>query len=312
MVDCSKYSLFIIESDERIRNILKDSFGAIGYRVKSACSVEEAFSKICLEKPDSIISDIVLAALDSSVLFENIENLYPGIKYVLTADCDIDQYFTLVRKYNIGNVLMKGPDFNVDEITGYVQSVLTGSFFRLHHLFSESQIKRISVSSYSQAREVFSEITGSCPHKKGLFLEIAIDELISNAFFHALLDLSGLSRECWFEYSDVKPECAIKVTWAHDEEKVGVSVEDPLGNLKKKDVLKWLDICREEKDIEEHGRGFLLVRRLIDRMIINIDPGNRTECIAVQYYNQEGRKHKPLMINELEAENSLDREKLPS
>ena len=289
-----------------------DSFQCMGYRVKSACSVEEAFREICLERPDLIISDIGLSALDSSALFEKTENLYPGIKYVLTADCDVDQYFSLIRKYNIGNVLMKGLEFNVNEITGYVQSVLTGSFFTLHNLFSESQIKRISVSSYSQAREVFSEITGSCPHKKGFFLEIAIDELISNAFFHALLDLSGLSRECWYQYSDVQPECAIKVTWAHDREKVGVAVEDPLGNLKKNDVLKWLDTCREEKDIEEHGRGFLLVRRLIDRMIINIDPGKKTECIAVQYFNQDSRKHKPLMVNELEAENSLNREKLPS
>ena len=133
-----------------------------------------------------------------------------------------------------------------------------------------------------------------------MYLEIAIDELISNAFFHGVLQMTGVPREFWSEDFVVPLEKAIKVAWTMDHEKIGVAIEDPKGNLKKTDALKWLDICRDEKLGEEHGRGLLLVRRLIDRLIINIDPGKRTECIVVQNFKHESvASRKPLLIHEL-------------
>ena len=301
----------VIDDQERVGDILKDSPFFSNCDLKRIKKLDEAFREICFRKPDLIVADSEMLSSEGFLLVEKVRNLYPQIKFVLTASDEIDQRFPFLRRYNIGNVLLKGPDISDEEIAGYIQSVLTGSFFGLHHLFPETEIKSIAINTYAQAREICSEITGACHHNKSVFLEIAIDELISNAFFHAVLNLSGLSRECWYSYSEVQPDCAIRVTWARDEEKIGVSVEDPQGNLKKRDVLKWLDTCREEKDEEEHGRGFLLVRRLLDRMIINIDPGNRTECVVVQYFHKKRCLNKPLMINELEAENSLNREKLP-
>jgi len=162
------------------------------------------------------------------------------------------------------------------------------------------KLQSMVIDSYAQGKEKCRQIIEHCPAERSLYLEMAIDELISNAFFHAVLKLSNLPREKWIESYDVPAGNGIKVTWGYDEEKIGVSVEDPQGNLTKTDALKWLDTKREEKADEEHGRGLLLVRKLIDRLIINIDPGKRTECIVVQYFNKQiSTNNKPLMIHEL-------------
>jgi hypothetical protein len=83
--------------------------------------------------------------------------------------------------------------------------------------FSEEKLKVMSIQSYAQAKEACNSITGVCPGKKRHFSGYCPDELISNAFFHATLRLSGLPRECWLKYSEVKPDCPIRLTWAYDE-----------------------------------------------------------------------------------------------
>jgi anti-sigma regulatory factor (Ser/Thr protein kinase) len=239
--------------------------------------------------------------MDGFELFKILEDRYPQIKHILMTSYDIDRYISLIRKYNIGNILVKGPEFSFSEVCSYVKTILSGDIFGLQRFFNTDNLQSILINSYAQAKLVCAQITESSPGTEQLFLEMAIDELISNAFFHAVLNLTGVPRELWTESYDVQVSNAIKVTWGFDTEKVAVAVEDPRGNLKKMDVLKWLDEKRELKpDEEEHGRGLFLVRRLIDRLIINIDPGKRTECIIIQYFNKQTVRHnKPLLIHEL-------------
>jgi anti-sigma regulatory factor (Ser/Thr protein kinase) len=216
---------------------------------------------------------------------------------------DIDEHMSIIREHDIGNVLSKGGDFHVDEIRRYVESLLDGDIFGLEKNFPQSLIERRAVRSYVDAREACSSIAGYYDADDRVLLEIAIDELVSNAVFHGMLRMSGVSREQWQESYAIEGEQTVTISWAKDEEKIGVSVEDPMGNLKTRDVLRWLDHqiadTASEPD-EEHGRGLILVRRLIDRFIVNIDVGKRTECIVIQYHDRSlvGNK-KPLLIHEI-------------
>lgn len=291
------FDILIVDDEERVCGVLMDLFSSQGYKTRMACNGDVALRRISEKIPDLVISDIQMPIMDGFTLFGILERTYPQIKHILMTSYDVDQYISLVRKYNIGNILIKGSEFSFNEVSSYVRSILCGDIFGLNRHFPGNPIQNVSVNSYIQAKKICSEIISQYPDKKSMFLEIAIDELVSNAFFHAILKLSDVPRERWPEYFEVRPECAIRVSWACDEEKIGVSVEDPRGNLKKTDVLKWLDSRREELE-EEHGRGFLLVRKLIDRLIINIDPGKRTECVVIQYFNANPH-NKPLMIHEL-------------
>jgi CheY-like chemotaxis protein len=295
-----RFDILIVDDEVGVRQILSEFFISHNYTTRSASNGKEALEMIEQKMPDLVISDIQMPVMDGFELFSVLDSKYPAIKHILMTSYDIDQYISLIRKYNIGNILSKGPEFRLNEISSYVSSILTGEIFGLHRFLSQTTLNSEIISSYAQAKSVCSDIVKSLPVNNKFYLEMAIDELVSNAFFHAVLKLSDLPRECWPDCYNYQVPNAIKLTWGFDNEKIGFSVEDPKGNLTKNDALKWLDNNRVEKANEEHGRGLLLVRRLIDRLIINIDPGKRTECVIIQYIDRNlSKNNKPLMIHEL-------------
>ena len=295
-----QYRILIVDDDEQVCKILTDLFQQESHLTVTAHNGAQALERIAEEEPDLVISDIQMPVMDGFELFRILQKEYPHIKHIMMTSYDIDQYINNIQRHNIGNVLPKGVDFNLHEVAAYVRSILTGQIFGMGRYFNGITFNKVAVRSYSQAKEAYKFIIGSFPKDKGLFLEIALDELISNAIFHGALELSEIPREEWNEEMEIPAESAVEVKWGADDEKIGISIEDPKGILKKTDVLRWLDSYREREADNEHGRGFLLVRRLIDRLIINIDPGKRTECIIIQYYkNSRKTYNKPLLIHEI-------------
>jgi len=295
-----KYTILIVDDEARIRKVLVDILQLQGYDTCEAVNGEDALEKIAKCIPDLVISDINMPGMDGFQLFSIIHEKYPDIRHILMTSYDVDKYISIIRKYNIGNILTKGAGLNLIEVTGYIQSILSGDIFGLERYFPDQPLQQKSLIRYSDAKYVCDEITAEVPKKLQPYLEVAIDELVSNAFFHGVLQLTGIPRELWRDDQQIDERSAIKVSWVQDSEKIGVAIEDPRGNLKKTDVLKWLDACREEQIGSEHGRGLMLVRKLIDRMIINIDPGKRTECIVIQYLNKNPDiANKPLTVHEL-------------
>ena len=51
--------------------------------------------------------------------------------------------------------------------------------------------------------------------------------------------------------------------------------------------------------MDTHGRGVYLMHRLVDRVLINIAPGQRTEIIILDYFNSSPNLNKPIYINQL-------------
>ena len=295
------YNILIVDDEERVRRVLVDLLELQGYSTRQAENGYHALELISQSIPDLVISDIHMPDMDGFKLFGILDKSYPGVKQVLMTSYDVDKYISLIRKYNIGNILIKGAELNLNEVSRYLKSILTGDIFGLEKYFSGTEMKKVSLFRYSDAKRVSHEIVQEIPQKQQTYLEVAIDELVSNAFFHGVLQLTGIPRELWRDDYEIDPQSAITVVWTRDSEKVGVAIEDPKGNLKKIDVLKWLDSCRDEQLGLEHGRGLMLVRKLIDRMVINIDPGKRTECIIIQYLDRDlnTNNNKPLMVHEL-------------
>ncbi len=294
------YCILIVDDEERVRHLLVDLLRMQGYCTLEAENGCRALEIISQNNPDLVISDIQMPEMDGFELFRILEEKFPGIKHVLMTSYDVDRYISIIRKHNIGNILIKGAELNLNEVNCHLKAILTGDIFGLEKFFNCAQMQKQSLIRYSDAQQVSNEIIGLIPKKMQTHLEVAIDELVSNAFFHGVLQLTGISRELWRDDYEIDKQSAIQVTWSVDSEKIGVAIEDPKGNLKKTDVLKWLDTCRDEQLGFEHGRGLLLVRRLIDRMIINIDPGRRTECIIIQYLDRSmATLNKPLIVHEL-------------
>jgi CheY-like chemotaxis protein/anti-sigma regulatory factor (Ser/Thr protein kinase) len=294
-------SILIVDDEYSICQLLVDFFQSQGYRTYQASNGLEALDRIPQCSPEIIISDIRMPGMDGIELFRITRERYPEIKHVLMTGYDVDEYLSLIRQHNIGNIMVKGADFNLREMSAYVRSILTGDIFGLERYFPGRKTERVSIDSYDRSDEVCSRIAGLWRGKDEFYLRLAIDELVANAVFHGALRSTGITREEWRQDIVIDEDSAISVTWAVDDEKLGVAVEDPKGVLKKVDALRWLD--QEDnsgRERVEHGRGLYLVRRLIDRFIINIEPGRRTECIIMQYFSRNHiHRHKPLQINEI-------------
>jgi CheY-like chemotaxis protein len=297
----SSYSVLVVDDEEHVRTMLADFFRGRGCHVRQAPDGAVALGLIEEQIPDLVLSDIRMPVMDGIELFRIIRERFQRTRRVLMTNYNADDYIALVRKHNIGNILVKGPDFNLAEVDECVTSILTGDIFGLGRYFPGRKLTSAAIDSYARSEEVCSLIERRCGGSRDAFLHMAVDELIANAVFHAVLRLSGVPREDWRGDITLPADGAITVTWACDDEKIGVSVEDHKGNLKKVDALRWID--KEDtsgREREEHGHGLYLVRRFVDRFIVNIDPGRRTECIVIQYFNREHLKHfKPLLINEI-------------
>ena len=297
-----RHSILVVDDEPAVCKVLVDFFNGLGYGARQAAHGAEALARIGEEAPDIVVSDIRMPVMDGIELFRIIRERFPRIRHVLMTGYNVDEYLSLIRRHNIGNILVKGPDFDLKEVGEYVGSLLTGDIFGLERYFPGRRLAVTAIDSYARSEEVCSRIEGQCPAgSRDPYLRMAVDELIANAVFHGVLQLTGISREQWRADTIVDPENAITVTWAYDAEKIGVAVEDPKGNLKKTDALRWLDKDDPSgREREEHGRGLYLVRHCIDRFIINIAPGRRTECIIIQYFNRDHiHRFKPLWINEI-------------
>jgi CheY-like chemotaxis protein len=295
------YRILVVDDESSIRRLLVDYFQQQGWTALEAADGFTALAMIANQTPDIIISDIHMPKLDGIELFHIVKSQYPNINHILMTSYTIDSYLSMIRRYNIGNILVKGPDFNLKEVGVYVRSILTGNIFGLERFFPDCAMTRTTIDNYARSEEVCANIASECPDGSGDYLRIAIDELIANAIFHGVLEMTGIPREEWRSDLRIDTGSAIMVTWASDHEKIGVAVEDCKGRLKKVDALRWLDQKDGSgREKEEHGRGLYLVRRLIDRFIINIDPGRRTECIVLQYFNKDHLHNvKPLLIHEI-------------
>ena len=297
----SRYSVLVVDDEERVRAMLDSFFRGRGYHVRLAADGAAALKLIEEQVPDIVLSDIRMPVMDGIELFRVIRERFQRIRHVLMTGYNVDDYLALIRKHNIGNILVKGPEFNLVEVDECVRSILTGDVFGLGRYFPGRRLTSTAIDSYARSEEVCSMVEKQCGGSTDAFLHMAVDELIANAVFHGVLRLTGIPREQWHGDIALAADSAITVTWACDGEKIGVSVEDHKGNLKKVDALRWID--KEDtsgREREEHGHGLFLVRRFVDRFIINIDPGRRTECIVIQYFNRDHlHNFKPILINEI-------------
>jgi CheY-like chemotaxis protein/anti-sigma regulatory factor (Ser/Thr protein kinase) len=293
------YTIVVVDDEPVIRRLLRTVLQKRGYAVREAASGAEALRILATEQTSMVISDIQMPGMNGFELLAHVQERFPRVKRVLMTAFDIDEYIALVRERDVGNILPKGAGFQLEEIERYVSSLLRGDVFGLQRYFPATAIRTESIRSHDQARTVCASIVETTAAREPLFLEMAIDELISNAVFHGALRLH--SRDQWDGEYVLDEGGSVSVSWARDDERIGVAVVDRAGNLRKVDALRWIDHpLHEELGGEEHGRGLQLVRRLVDRFIINIELGHRTECILLQYHDPtRAAGQKPLLIHEL-------------
>jgi hypothetical protein len=228
------------------------------------------------------------------------------LKSALITAYDVRDYINMAKDFDIGNIITKTTPFNFEEVRLLVRNIITEEIFGLDH-YVKSVIRSVAVSSSSAIETIIQDVVGSMPtlrHQRKF--RQALNEIIINAVYYGAKQERGDRKDAWPIDVELASDEIVTVSWGADDEKIGVSVMDQKGLLKKKDVLFWLERNTTKGDdglskglLDDHGKGMFITRESIDRFIVNIKPGNKTEIVMLNYKEGLYDGYRPLWIQEI-------------
>jgi len=298
-----KKNILIVDDEKLIREMIADHLEP-RYNVLSVENGEKALALPELGAFDLVISDINMPGMAGYELLKIIKDRHPAVKVVLITAYDVDDYIRMAKEHGICNIISKTVPFNFRELDIVVDGLVTGNIFGIGKYMEQGfeTLKDYTIRSSAEAKEVREDILKVfLKHVENTGeLRLVLDEIVTNALYHSPKDKDG--QEKYREFSNIQllDNEFIRISCAIDSEKYGVSITDSQGTLSRHTVLYKIDRhIRGEGVLDDSGRGIFMSRIFADRMIINIDPGKKTEIIIFNYRKPLYHGFKPLYINEL-------------
>lgn len=298
-----QYRILIVDDEEVIRTMLLD-YLEDEYQVECAENGGQALEIMQDRSFDLVVSDINMPGMKGYELLTDIRKQYPQTKTVLITAYSVDDYVRLAKQHGICNIIAKTTPFNFKELGAVVKGLLTFDIFGLerHLLADHEMIGEFIIRSSEDAKSIREKVVQVFQERFGDVgeLKLVLDELITNAVYHAPVTAEG--KEKYKEFTDVflEPEEFVFVTMGADKEKYGVSIMDQQGSLRKETIMYKIDRhIHAEGILDDSGRGIHMSRIFADRLIANIHPGKKTEMVLFNYLDKTYKGYKPLYINEL-------------
>ena len=298
--------ILVVDDEIDFLDIMSEFLEEEGYEVETAINGEEALKTLEKSSFNLLVSDINMPGMKGFELLNKASQLYPDLKRILITAYDIRDYINMAKNYNIGNIITKTTPFNFEEIQVFIDNVLTGNIFGLDK-YVQGKIHTSFIRTNDDITKTNNEVIDfmKSDRDRRKFKQ-ALGEIVINAFYYGAKNEDPEKKQNWKFDLTLKKSEEVLVSWAKDSEKTGVAVTDQKGRLAKKDVVFWLERNTTKREdglsiglTDCHGKGLFITREVIDRMIINIDPGKRTEIIMVNYEEGLYDGHRPLWIQEL-------------
>jgi CheY-like chemotaxis protein len=300
--------ILVVEDEELMREFISEFLIEQGYRVHGAEDADAALHDILPHTAvDMIITDINMPGMKGYELLDKVRQQYPDVIRVLMTAYNIEDYLDIAFKHSVENIFAKTTPLNTNELSRLVRTLLAGDIFGIGKHFDAPPVQYGRVTSPQNIEKDVTTIMQRLPdNAHNSKFKLVLYEIMVNALFYGATSQSPTERDSWdFEFK-LPEDHAVQVEYACDHEKYGVSITDYGGKLTKNDVLYWLSRQRKAQDgsepdvlFESHGRGLFISRNFIDRMIINIERGKRTEIILMNYREVPYKGFKPLYINEI-------------
>lgn len=299
-----KSRILIVDDEPAIRAMLCD-FLESQFMIDSASQAEEALQLCSVNEYDLVISDINMPGMKGYELLSIIKSQHANTRTVLITAYNVDEYIRLARSHGICNIFSKTSPFNFTELLNLVNALVSRDIFGLNKYMDTgySTLGKWVIKSSDAARETRQAVVEILPalHRDANEIKLVVDEIITNALYHAPHTPEGSRKYKSYQPISLTDEEAVSVEVGIDKHKVAISIMDRQGNLDKDRILYLIDRHINAEGIyDESGRGIYMSRIFSDRMIVNIDPGKRTEVIILFFLQAEKYKgFKPLYINQL-------------
>lgn len=105
-------TIMFVEDNESIRDTIKQYLEGLGYKIILAENGRDALSKICDNKIDLIITDVIMPEMGGYELVDNIKKIIPNIKVILTSgyinsNKKETNYYLIKKPYNLETISQK-------------------------------------------------------------------------------------------------------------------------------------------------------------------------------------------------------------
>lgn len=305
------YRLLIVDDDDVIRE------GLVGYlenyheaayalTVESSASPADARLKLAQSAYNLVITDINMPGEDGFSLIQHINTQYPGTRTAMITAYKVEDYVRNAKKTGVFNIIAKTAPFNFDELSSVVNNLLepTSAFGIETYMDPHCKLAQVVITNSDDIMLAFSALQEFlCVAKiaNPNDLLTAVIEAITNAVYHvAKLPDGSLKYEKGQQIERLDESEYVYIYFGQDLERIGIAIVDQGGRITADEVLYWLDRNISGTGLmDSHGRGVYLIHRLVDRVLINIAPGQRTEIIILDYLNHTYSTNKPIYINQL-------------
>jgi DNA-binding response OmpR family regulator len=280
--------------------------------IELAYDSPQAREKIANKTFDLIITDIGLPTEDGFKVVDYILEVSPTSKIALITAFHVEDYMKVAKQHGVNNILPKTAPFNFQELTHLIRNALIPEQAFGLEKYVGTQESEKSTSDFQQFEIQNSDAIMEAFYLLRQFFEAqgarhvddlstAMIEALTNSVYHVAKNPDGsLKYQKGQEIPALLPEEFVTVTYGRDAEKLGVSIVDQGGRITTDEVMYWLERNISGSGLlDTHGRGVYLIYTLVDRLIINIAPGKKTEMIMLHYFNPDYSSNKPLYINQV-------------
>ena len=283
-----RYHLAVVTGDKRLRREIKRVTAA----TNSTAEFLDTLSKLdSAGKPDLVIFDAREKAPPSKTLSALPRNT--AISYIVEGD-RLFERIGLLRDERVESILAHDERLDDDEFIASATKTLEHDLFGLHKYFPWGvTVFSMKVNNYEEKSEAiniimqYAEAAGMRGPVRDR-IQLACDELMMNALYHAPVDEQGLERyrdRSRKELAKLSEVSAIQVQYGCSGRYFGVSVRDAFGSLNRSKVLDYLTRISVGAQIESKttgaGLGIVSVAQSVSKLIFNIVPGISTEAIAL-------------------------------
>jgi hypothetical protein len=285
-----RYHLAVVTGDKRLRREIK----RVAAATNSAAEFLDTLSKLdSVSKPDLVLVDAREKVPPSKSLSALPRDT--ALSYIVEGD-RLFERISLLRDERVESILAHEERLDDDEFIASATKTLEHDLFGLHKYFPWGvTVFSMKVNNYEEKTEAiniimqFAEAAGMRGPLRDR-IQLACDELMMNALYHAPVDEQGRERyrdKPRKELTKLSTVSAIQVQYGCSGRYFGVSVRDAFGSLNRSKILDYLTRISQgvgatiETKTTGAGLGIISVAQSVSKLIFNIVPGSSTEVIAL-------------------------------
>ena len=259
--------------DERVCGVVGNALAEAGVEVDHHTAV-----------PASKPGEVALVVVDRETRRQSADRLRGAAAPVIVVgdDFDDDDLISLMLERPVSH-LVRDPDDRDLGITS--EKLVSGDLFGLEK-YVDAPVRERAITSDVDKRAAIDEVTvwaEAIGARRPIVVRLAsvIDELLMNALHDA-------PRESRPLLAGAESRRAI-LRWAADEDTIAISVADTFGAIRQRDVIDHVRRARSDRgrpnEAQDHdpgaGLGLYLVLANVASLIVNVQPGRRTEVVCL-------------------------------